>query len=225
MNSQAVPAFKDLTTLVRRLKVALCAFGFASLLLGYSSWLQIRMLQSVAGGAEITEEAATANDLREFAVDLLHVVMFLVTAILFLRWTYLTKRNAAALGAQGLEFSPRWSVGSYFVPIVTLWKPFQALSETFRASHPVFRDNWLSAPTPRLLPVWWTLWIINSIAGQVLVRMSLDAKTPPELLNASWVNLWSTIPTVALVPVVWLLSTTLQRWQTGKYRALQKAPS
>jgi hypothetical protein len=219
LNSQEIPAFRDLTKLVTWLKITLGVYALASLADAYSSWLQIRLLQALADGVDVSDAAATANDLREVLVNLCHFVMFLATAILFLRWSYLTKKNAAALGAQGLEFSPRWSVGSYFVPIVTLWKPYQALRESFQASHPEFHDNWLNAPSPPLLPVWWTLWIINSIAGQIVLRTSLNAKSVPELLNASWINLWSCIPEVALVPVVWALVGTMQRWQSAKHRA------
>jgi hypothetical protein len=47
---------------------------------------------------------------------------YFLTSVLFLRWTYLVKKNAMALGASYLEFdfSAGWSVGYYFVPLANL---------------------------------------------------------------------------------------------------------
>lgn len=75
----------------------------------------------------------------------------------------LSNRNARALGATGMELTPGWAIGWYFVPVATLWKCYQALKEAFKASHPDFADNWREAPRPSILPRWWTLWVIATL--------------------------------------------------------------
>ena len=210
-------AFRNLSGLVKWLKIALVALGLAALLDGYSSWLQIALLENAQLGIAVTKEAASANDSRQAWVGLLYFCAWLATAILFLRWTYLTKRNADALGASGLKFTPGWSVGYYFIPIMAFWKPYQALKETFQASHPDFRDDWECAPSPGVLPVWWTLFLIDSFVGREVAMTAFRAKTITEVIAASKTNLWSKFPDIALVVAVYVLISTLQTCQTAKF--------
>ncbi len=221
MSTQEDVAFRDLSGLVTYLKAALGALVLASLFTATSTWLQIALLKQAQNGGEITEAAAATNDLRQSVSGISYFVVYLTTAILFLRWTYLTKKNASCLGAEDMDFSPSWSVGSYFIPIFSFWKPYQALKETFRASHPQFKDNWRAAPHPSLLPVWWTLWIISSVIGQIMLRTSPKAETIPGLLSASWIELLSTLVDLPLIAVVLVLVSTLQGWQTAKYKSVE----
>jgi hypothetical protein len=101
------------------------------------------------------------------------------------------------------------------VPILALWKPYQALKETFQASHPEFRETWKGAPCPGLLPLWWTIWLINCFLGTF--SASIGADTIPELIAASGMTVLFTLIDLPLVVVVWVLVSTLQRWQTAKF--------
>jgi hypothetical protein len=74
-----------------------------------------------------------------------------------------------------MSISPPWAVGWYFVPIAFLWKPFQALRETWQVSAAPLA--WVSVPVPNLLRWWWGLWLSDSILGNVSVRLSIGFKT------------------------------------------------
>lgn len=81
-----------------------------------------------------------------------YLVVYIITSVLFLRWVYVSNRNARALGASDMQHSPGWSVGWYFIPIATLWKPYQAMKEIYKASHPNYKENWKEAEAPGFLP-------------------------------------------------------------------------
>lgn len=116
-----------------------------------SDLLEIALFVRIMGGEPVTEAEVLGNDLRQSILGIVHFIIYLVTAVLFLRWTYLANWNARILGAPDLKPSPGWAVGWYFVPIANLWKPFQALRQTFKASHPDYTENWQEAPSPALL--------------------------------------------------------------------------
>jgi hypothetical protein len=215
--------FRDLTGLAKWLKFALGIFAVATLLNGLSSLLQIGLLDEVQRGVRIAKEDAAANEYIVALTLSIYLIAYLATAILFLRWTYLTKKNTKALGASGLAFSPGRAVGYYFVPVLSLWKPYQALKETFQASHPEFRENWKGAPRPGLLPLWWAIWLINGFLGQAIFLASIGADTIPEFIAASRMNLLSTLIDLPLIAVVWVLVSTLQRWQTAKFELVGRA--
>ena len=74
--------------------------------------------------------------------------------------------NLRAFGRSDLRFTPGWAVGWWFVPIASLWMPFQTVRELWKASDPA-RDSlgWRSIRTWRLLGWWWACWIASAVAS------------------------------------------------------------
>jgi hypothetical protein len=66
----------------------------------------------------------------------LFIVVFLVAGVIYSLWVYRAYKNLRALGHAHTDFTPGWAVGYMFVPIVNLWKPYQAVSEMWRKSDP-----------------------------------------------------------------------------------------
>jgi hypothetical protein len=108
-------------------------------------------------------------------LGLIALVSFLTSAILFLVWIHRANANARALGALGMEFTPGWCVGWWFIPIANLFKPYQAMREIYQASDPK-QDNetWAASVVPSFLGAWWATWIVGNILGQIQAR-SIDA--------------------------------------------------
>jgi hypothetical protein len=144
--------------------------------------------------------------------------VFGITGIMFLRWTYLSNLNARSLCAAEMQFTPGWAVGWYFIPVATLWKPYQALKETFKASHPDFTRDWQHAPRPGILPLWWTLWIAGTFIGHAAFRSALRAETVDGLLELSWITLVWDSADLPLGMVAITVVGKLQMWQSEKRR-------
>lgn len=212
------PGFRDLNRLATVLKVCLAVHLTTVALSLWSGQLEIELLRRVASGLPVPPAEVVASDDRQAAMAGLYLLAFLVTAILFLRWTYLSNRNTRSLVSTGLEYTPGWAVGFYFVPFLTLWKPYQAMKEMFKASHPEFRDDWEQAPVPAILPVWWTLWIVSTFVGQALLQMALRAETPDQLLHSARIAFLSDALELPLGIVAIVVVTKLQAWQSQKYR-------
>lgn len=62
--------------------------------------------------------------------------------VVFLVWQYRAATAARALGRPATR-SPGWGVGSWFVPVVNLWMPFQALRDCLPSGHPRRRLPWV----------------------------------------------------------------------------------
>lgn len=215
-----VANFRDLGGLTSILKGCLVLYIAIATISIWSGWLEIGLLQRVADGENVPQTEAVANDSRQAIIGGLYAITFLVTGITFLRWTYLSNRNARLLGASDMDFTPAWAVGWYFVPIANLWKPYQALKETFKASHPDFAEDWKQAAHPEILPVWWTLWILASFVGQAVFRTTFRAETLEELITSSSITLVSDVLDIPLGIVVVLLVSKLQTWQSEKHRRI-----
>lgn len=98
----------------------------------------------LANSQPISMAAAEANDARQHLIGGLTILTFLITGIPFLLWIYRANLNARGFGATTMEFHPGWSVGYYFIPIMNLFKPYQAMQQIWKASHNP--QNWLREP-------------------------------------------------------------------------------
>jgi hypothetical protein len=109
-------------------------------------------------------------------IGLMMLPAFVATAIAFCMFINRANKNVRALGAVGMEFTPGWAVGWFFIPLANLWKPFQAVREIYQASDPnADAVNWKLTPTAPLLGWWWAMWLLSNFVGQIELRMTLSA--------------------------------------------------
>jgi len=93
---------------------------------------------------------------------MLQIASLAAYGVLFLMWVHRTNRNAHSL-AGGMGTSPGWAVGWFFVPLVSLWKPFHALDQTWRVSTEPSR--WRALDTPFILRLWWGFYLASNVTG------------------------------------------------------------
>jgi hypothetical protein len=139
----------------------------------------------LAGGGDYLADGG--DPLFEGTSLLVAVPTFLALILCYVvvgRWIYRASVNAHAISDE-MTISPGWAVGSYFIPILNLFRPFQAMREIWLASH--LRGNWQPEPTPGLLVGWWALWIVTNILGNVSWRLDAsmwEAATMIDIANA-----------------------------------------
>ena len=210
-------ALRDLRNLTQALKILLVLDGLVILLCFWSELAQLGLLERIAADAEWTPEEADANDFRQFLIGSLALVVSITTSIVFLRWLYLSSRNAHEV-TTGMRFTPGWTVGWYFVPIFTIWKPYQAMVELFRASDPA-----VTAQVPAFLRMWWGLWLVSIVVGNAVFRRMFRSDTVEELVTLSRVTAASYLVDAATVVAAYVLVSRLAAYQEAKFRTVSAA--
>lgn len=161
---------------------------------GLAEFSLLRGMQSGDYSGDI-DAAAEQNDTRQTIIGICQFALWLVAGIFSLIWIHRANRNARDAGATGMRFTPGWAIGWYFIPIANLWKPYQAMTEIWRASATGSAEQ---TPPPRLFPWWWALWLVGGFAGNLAFRLSRSADTIDELITLNIVFLVSDVATVAL---------------------------
>lgn len=95
------------------------------------------------------------------------------TVIVFFFWMYRSYKNLVELGVRGLQFSPGWAVGYFFVPILSLYRPCHVAQELWRASAPraeIDGRAWRNRPPSLIVAGWWTFWLLAAIASTIAFR-------------------------------------------------------
>ena len=144
-----------------------------------------RVLEAVGNGTLEGPEAMAAalagpGSLLQIVAPVM-VLFFLVSVIITLMWIYRAHSNLPALGAGHIKYTPGWCVAYWFIPIVSLYRPYQAMCELMNGSSPN-RHADHSADTATLPPqsgslllgFWWLFFIAMVFVSRVSNRVNMS---------------------------------------------------
>jgi len=206
----------------------LLALGILTDLAGVGSgYMEINLLTRAQSGGLISPAEAESNDLRQGAVGLMQTAIYLASAVAFLMWFHRAHRNLPALGAWNLKYSPGWAVGSWFIPILNFFRPYQIMAEVSRESNPdAIRPGSLFPGEGRASPLlgwWWALWLIMNFAGQAAMRLSLRAESLELLKAASWTSVIADLISLPAALLAIMVVRGVDANQAERYQLLQQA--
>ncbi len=147
----------------RGLPKLVCALMLVDLITNISgscfSWLSL--LLSAEFMEDVPGRWSSVVGVTTTALDGAISITYLLCVIFFSKWIYRAHVNAKAYDYP-MRFSPAWAVGSFFVPIVCIFRPYQAMKEL-----------WIASAGPRYegtreLRVWWALWFVVGIVPLLL---------------------------------------------------------
>jgi hypothetical protein len=218
--------FKSARTIATVLVVALCLVILVDVIAAFIDIQRIDLLSRIISDGSYTLEEAEASDNAFATVGVFQLIVFIVTAVVFLIWIHRVSKNLKPLGSQNQKYSPGWAIGWFFVPFANLVLPFLVTKEIWKASEPKLTDgeSWRGTSVSPLVPAWWVLYTVSNIVGNFVARMALSGgETATDLLNESWAWLISDvieIPAAILaILVVWGITSR----QDEKNRNLMSA--
>jgi hypothetical protein len=114
----------------------------------------------------ISDEEADSNDNRVAIINYIYIFLLIVSAVTFILWFRRAYYNLG-LKISYLKFTDGWAAGSWFVPIVSLYRPFQIMRELFEETAILFKKaRFKSDLNTNLVIGWWTLWLIGNFSAQ-----------------------------------------------------------
>ncbi|MGZ5436585.1 MAG: DUF4328 domain-containing protein [Pyrinomonadaceae bacterium] len=148
------------------------------------------------------------------------VAVYIATVVVFLMWLYRVSNNVAAFGAT-TQHSSGWAVGSFFVPIINLFVPYQAVRDIWKKSEPSAIDAFsYGVSPPGFFPAWWGFWIVSNISSNAYFRMTM-AEAPIEA--SATVGILSEVLSIAAAVFAIQVVKEIDRRQEERARNLQQA--
>ena len=198
---------------------------WAQLLLGASALVSlVALLSDLATRGVVTREPALityadlqAIDDRDSLIGIATVAVILVTGIVFLTWVHRAARNLTELGATDLRFTPGWSVGYWFVPILNLWRPKQVIDDLWRASD-ADGDEWKARSTPGLTLIWWPALLLSGFLARA--SGSTDIQALSDLRHRNGLDLMSDLTGLVAAVVAILLVRAVTARQEARAELL-----
>lgn len=164
-------AYQPLDGRLRLLKVVLLAIAALSVIAAVFDVLEIRLMNQVIGGKDVSDAAFDASDARQAAIGWLQTVGVVAGAIAFILWMHRAYQNTDVVAPGTRRYGHGWAIGGWFVPILNLWRPKQVANDI---AHAGGRSD---DPSGKLA-LWWTLWLVSSLLANAARQMTNGAQTP-----------------------------------------------
>ncbi|MCX7955370.1 MAG: DUF4328 domain-containing protein, partial [Bacteroidales bacterium] len=103
--------------------------------------------------------------------------------VTFIKWFRRAYYNLHLM-VNNLSYTEGWAAGSWFVPIVNLYRPYKIMKEIYQKTNELLKNkgvNFNSTLSTNTLGWWWALWIISNIIGNFVFRYSMKAETVDEM--------------------------------------------
>jgi transcription initiation factor TFIIIB Brf1 subunit/transcription initiation factor TFIIB len=210
-----------------RAAVAITFLLFCALLAGVeigASALRHQLLQRVENGGVVADGEEETIDILDFVLAVATIALRLGTAVAFAVWFYRAYKNLPLLLATNLRSTPGRAVGSFFIPLVQLFRPYQIAQEIWQASAPDglvdTQWSWQLAAKSWIVRFWWAFWLSAGVLAWISMRLSLSATTASETLAALEFDMLSDIPEILAAGfAIWVI-VRIQRRQTTKWQRI-----
>ncbi|MBK9448721.1 MAG: DUF4328 domain-containing protein [Bacteroidetes bacterium] len=165
-----------------------------------SDFFQLMLLKAIDNGESYGIDSLNANDTRQQILGIVTFLMLIASAVTYIQWFRRAYYNLHLMDGN-LRFSEGWASGAWFVPIISLFRPFQIMSELFQVSKAILSRNlpqWQAREHSTLLGIWWALWVINNVWGNISARVTLDASTIEKLIVSTQISMWNVVINIPL---------------------------
>ncbi len=131
-------------------------------------------------------------------------------------WINRSCKNAWLLNPPKMKATPAWAVAYYFIPIVSLWKPYSSMLEIRNASFG------MRANLTRLLPLWWFSWLAFMIltAGQLTGHLSINVEIMAILDKLAALPTWQVSLSIIFPIAVVVSITNAQKQKSVRARTI-----
>ena len=132
--------------------------------------------------------------LLDGTVSLFGLIVLIITIVVFLFWQYRAFKNLPALGVPRPDVSPGWVVGSWFVPFLNLFRPYEIMKYIRAKSDPeTVKIGFGDYETGHnfTLKAWWGFWLACIIVARFSNRMYGRAETLDGHVTADLIGIFS----------------------------------
>jgi hypothetical protein len=211
--------FRAIRTRSRLAIVGLVLAGLAQLVMLGALVGRLDIVNRITAGSPVTLDEATRSDNVVRAGAFLILGGAVLGAVVFLVWLHRVVANNNALGARALRFSPGGAVGWWFCPVINWVRPFQIMTEAWRASDPQVPGSTPAQRAEQRRPLtlifWYLFWLVGSLVAffaNFMRPSTVDAQTLDTLHSQTIAYLIaSVLSTIAAVLAIMLVTRITDR--------------
>lgn len=167
-----------------------------------SSYLQLNLLKQLKEGVFVSDAKISANDTREQIIGIFYIIAFVISGVVFIQWFRRAYYNLQ-LRTGNCEHSDAWAAGAWFVPILSLFRPYNIMVELWEKTTDLINEksNANLSRSKFLIGLWWFLWIVSNYIGKYILKNAFNNKTIEDYINQTSVSIFDSAFSIPLAIV------------------------
>lgn len=172
-----------------------------------------RLISLMNQGLRPSDQEIAATDAMAGMLAVLQIIVSVATAIAWLFWQYRAYANLRLVGSRQTEYTPGWSVGYWFVPIINLLRPHNIVTELWHRSESRNDAGAMTKRSVGLISGWWICYISGALTGRLYSSVESSATTVSDYMYAARIGIVSTAATFAAAVLAIMVVRRIVRLQ------------
>jgi hypothetical protein len=169
--------------------------GVVYIMMLISSYWQYGLLQDMKSGTLYSQEVLETNDLREQFLAIVFLMLYITSAVTFILWFRRAYFNLHQK-INHLTHTEGWAAGSWFVPFINLYRPYQIMAELYNETDELLAKRGFKRKVKldtTFVGIWWFLWLVSNLLANIVFRMSNSATDIDQFLNLTALDMGSDV--------------------------------
>lgn len=138
---------------------------------GSLAWRYSILLDIKADPANFDMQVANLTDLMQSILALTNLVVFVLAATFFIMWFRRAYNNLHQLPWHNTRYTEGWAAGSWFVPVVNLWWPYQIMVDIWKGTQNALRQRLGEPHAATIVGWWWALFFANILWSIITIAV------------------------------------------------------
>lgn len=182
-----------------------------------SGYFEFELVKAIQLDGYLDEDKATANDARQGLIGIVQLVVNFISIVVFLFWFRRAYGNLSRIGSTNVEHKESMALWTWFIPVVSLFRPVKIMSEIWRVTQECIKDydsKYLIKDGGLIIGLWWLMFIVNHIVGHYILRTAFNLETIEEMVIHSKVSLVSDVMSLIEAFLVILIVSRLSKMES-----------
>lgn len=207
----------DLRNNEKRADILVKVFTLYGIVVAFSSGgsiFQIKLLQDIRDNNPYEMSVLELSDMVQMIFAIGCFGLYIATIVVFLQWFRRAYFNLHLYKRFNLRHSESMASYGFFIPLLYLFWPFQIMRDIWLKTQDEiknFNPSFTKVIGNPLIDIWWALFVISNIFGQIILRKSINAEDVNEVLFNSQLNLASDLLQIIEVIIVILMVKKVSR--------------
>ncbi len=182
--------------------------GITIVNIGSLVWQYSLITNAQSDLANVDMQAINTSDTARQIILIVSLVVTILAIIFFIMWFRRAYYNLHQLPWHNARYTEGWAAGSWFVPIIWFWWPYQIMVDIWKGTQNALRER-LGEPQPStIVGWWWACYLITDIYGKINARFNRGADELDELIVSTKLDF---IGEIISIPAIVLVIRIVQR--------------
>ena len=175
--------------------------GISIVNIGSLAWQYILVKGAQEHPASIDLDTLQNSDYLRTIINSVNFIVLILSMIFFIMWFRRAYYNLHELPWHNARYTEGWAAGSWFIPIISLYWPYQIMMDIWRGTQNAIRERFGEPQPATLVGWWWALFITNNLFAYIVAFANGENNDLDGLLLGTKIEFFGEFITIAAIIV------------------------